>query len=320
MSLDKAIQRGKERREPYRGAKAVDCTCRNNGSCPYCTSNRLHSTRKRLLTAENQLTEEQTVGDEWGDLEQELSAIQSQIEVEEDPLRRAELFTPEEIAESNRRVAEIGEQLKGKHKHNGVWYWYDTVDGMDGGWGEYDAPLRRALEEIEQLPGLPADFIIDYIKEKEGVGLRIEYENAGACEKAVCEIGNRLENETWAIMAAQIKKPNAETMDAESALLRMKYYKICRVRCLRCGDVLEYENKSKTDCGQLMACSCRKVALDPSAAIYRIIGDPEDWEDLSVVWNDVDELLAEADREMDATDLRYSSGEVLEAMTEAAKP
>ena len=30
--------------------------------------------------------------------------------------------------------------------------------------------------------------------------------------------------------------------------------------------------------------------------------------------------LAEADREMDATDLRYSSGEVLDAMKEAAKP
>lgn len=36
MSLDKAIAHGKEKRKPYYGAKAVDATCRNHGSCPHC--------------------------------------------------------------------------------------------------------------------------------------------------------------------------------------------------------------------------------------------------------------------------------------------
>lgn len=36
MSLDKAIVFGKEKRKPFRGAKAVDHTCRNHGLCPYC--------------------------------------------------------------------------------------------------------------------------------------------------------------------------------------------------------------------------------------------------------------------------------------------
>lgn len=36
MSLDKAIASGKEKRKPYRGAKAIDHTCRNHGSCPSC--------------------------------------------------------------------------------------------------------------------------------------------------------------------------------------------------------------------------------------------------------------------------------------------
>ena len=36
MSLDKAIASGKEKRKPYRGAKAIDGTCRNHGSCPAC--------------------------------------------------------------------------------------------------------------------------------------------------------------------------------------------------------------------------------------------------------------------------------------------
>lgn len=42
MSLDKAIEHGKEKRKPYNGAKAIYCTCRNHGSCAYCRDNRLH--------------------------------------------------------------------------------------------------------------------------------------------------------------------------------------------------------------------------------------------------------------------------------------
>lgn len=41
MSLDKAIQYGKEKRRQYRGAKAIDRTCRCNGTCEYCRGNRL---------------------------------------------------------------------------------------------------------------------------------------------------------------------------------------------------------------------------------------------------------------------------------------
>ena len=40
MSLDKAIKYGKEKRKPYKGAKAIDCSCRNHGSCPWCEQNR----------------------------------------------------------------------------------------------------------------------------------------------------------------------------------------------------------------------------------------------------------------------------------------
>lgn len=47
MSLDKAIAHGKERRKPYRGAKAVDGQCRNHGSCPYCRQNRTFKFRDK---------------------------------------------------------------------------------------------------------------------------------------------------------------------------------------------------------------------------------------------------------------------------------
>ena len=47
MSLDKAIKHGKEKRKPYRGAEAVDSTCRNHGSCKWCESNREHKFRDK---------------------------------------------------------------------------------------------------------------------------------------------------------------------------------------------------------------------------------------------------------------------------------
>ena len=49
MSLDKAINYGKERRRPYRKSKQYDKTCRNHGECPYCAGNRKHSTEVRKL-------------------------------------------------------------------------------------------------------------------------------------------------------------------------------------------------------------------------------------------------------------------------------
>ena len=47
MSLDKAIEHGKEHREPYRGEKAIDATCRNHGGCPLCEGNRKFKMRDK---------------------------------------------------------------------------------------------------------------------------------------------------------------------------------------------------------------------------------------------------------------------------------
>lgn len=51
MGLEKAIASGQEHRKPYHGAKAVCFNCRNHGTCDYCKGNRLHSTRKREVAA-----------------------------------------------------------------------------------------------------------------------------------------------------------------------------------------------------------------------------------------------------------------------------
>ena len=45
--LDKAIKYMKEKRQKYFGSKAIDRTCRNNGSCPYCRDNRLHKYKRQ---------------------------------------------------------------------------------------------------------------------------------------------------------------------------------------------------------------------------------------------------------------------------------
>lgn len=49
MSLTKAIEHGKEHRNPWRGAKAVDPTCRNHGDCPDCRMKREHKAKKRRM-------------------------------------------------------------------------------------------------------------------------------------------------------------------------------------------------------------------------------------------------------------------------------
>lgn len=46
MGLEKSIKSGKERRKQYRGAKGVDRSCRNHGSCIYCEENRRYRERR----------------------------------------------------------------------------------------------------------------------------------------------------------------------------------------------------------------------------------------------------------------------------------
>lgn len=64
----------------------------------------------------------------------------------------------------------------------------------------------------------------------------------------------------------------------------MTYYKVCRVRCTLCGEVLEHVNQTKDERGSIFSCTCGKVALDPSAVFYRVVGEPENYEDLSERW------------------------------------
>lgn len=57
MSLDKAIESGKEHRKQYRGSKRFDKSCRNHGNhghgpgheCNWCKGNRLHANKVRSL-------------------------------------------------------------------------------------------------------------------------------------------------------------------------------------------------------------------------------------------------------------------------------
>lgn len=57
MSLNKSIQSGKEHRKPYRGAKAIDSTCRNHGSCKWCKENRTHKNDKWELSIDERMSD-----------------------------------------------------------------------------------------------------------------------------------------------------------------------------------------------------------------------------------------------------------------------
>lgn len=75
MSLDKAIQYGKEHRKPYRGAAVWDSHCRNNNYCSWCRDNRTHANQCREYSArEESMAWEQdhnstfaSIEDQWGD-------------------------------------------------------------------------------------------------------------------------------------------------------------------------------------------------------------------------------------------------------------
>lgn len=45
------------RKQPYRGSRRFDSSCRSHGGCSWCEGNRFHGTRKRELSAEDQLRE-----------------------------------------------------------------------------------------------------------------------------------------------------------------------------------------------------------------------------------------------------------------------
>jgi hypothetical protein len=62
--------------------------------------------------------------------------------------------------------------------------------------------------------------------------------------------------------------------------------RICRVKCNRCGDVLEYEHKCKTETPHvLLTCTCRTITIDPAPMSARILYKNEgDFTELHEYW------------------------------------
>lgn len=52
MSLNKAIEHGKEHRKKYYGAKSIFKSCRNHGACEWCKDNRTYRNRKNKAKSE----------------------------------------------------------------------------------------------------------------------------------------------------------------------------------------------------------------------------------------------------------------------------
>jgi hypothetical protein len=57
MSFDKEYPNRKDKRKPFKGAKAIDYSCRNNRGCKACLSNRQHKNIKRAMKAEEEMNE-----------------------------------------------------------------------------------------------------------------------------------------------------------------------------------------------------------------------------------------------------------------------
>lgn len=52
------------KRNPYRGSRRIDATCRCHGSCDYCRNNRLYSDRRRRDAATEAIDDHKRSDDE----------------------------------------------------------------------------------------------------------------------------------------------------------------------------------------------------------------------------------------------------------------
>ena len=57
MSFYKDYPNRKDWRKPHQGSKAVDSTCQNHGSCPWCESNRTYKLKREKLRVKDELIE-----------------------------------------------------------------------------------------------------------------------------------------------------------------------------------------------------------------------------------------------------------------------
>lgn len=70
------------------------------------------------------------------------------------------------------------------------------------------------------------------------------------------------------------------------------YFRVCRVQCRRCGTIIEWRSKTKTDGGpdRTIYCQCGGVGMSPSAYARRIVIVPPatiwDVEELSEKWEE----------------------------------
>jgi hypothetical protein len=70
MAFDNHYPNRKDWRKKFHKAKAVDRTCRNHGSCPYCLGNRTHKHNLRKLMADNELKDFlKNLGEKFGSSE-----------------------------------------------------------------------------------------------------------------------------------------------------------------------------------------------------------------------------------------------------------
>ena len=75
--LSRGIKSGKEHRKEYRGAKAIDCSCRNHGTCEWCKNNRLYASNREAEAAEQKYKE-------YFDASMQILAQEADIEIDPD--------------------------------------------------------------------------------------------------------------------------------------------------------------------------------------------------------------------------------------------
>jgi len=62
MSMERAIEHGKEHRRRYYDSRRFDWSCKNHGSCPWCWGNRAYQRRREDEAAMSEIEDYEREG------------------------------------------------------------------------------------------------------------------------------------------------------------------------------------------------------------------------------------------------------------------
>lgn len=125
---------------------------------------------------------------------------------------------------------------------------------------------KKSIEELND------GYAGEYEKEDIDIGEPLSYENFLEADK----LSDQVYLESIPGMKERILEgiatPLCECVSESEVDWDRPIIRVCRVKCNRCGDILEYKHKSKWETPHvLLMCRCKAITIDPAPMSMRIL-------------------------------------------------